>query len=270
MAGRACIDEGLGIRGIEHAGLALDIADRSREATVHTDLNVSRGGLGDTGQDARLDKLAVQVDIQVALEHCDGHREPRLQRNVLHGAREDITRGRSSRIGRGGLTAGGRIVARMDGHTHVQGVLIGRQRDLRSLYACVGGVSTAQDDLLLAKAVVPILDVAPKLQTLINHSCRDLRARHRVGLLAIQRTIGQILGHGTGDLRDGLSRPDLLDHGKQKHRDQSLQGVAAPRTRGCRSRWSKRRERFHLYDRGKNEPTHLRRMRGRCTAIIVV
>ena len=125
FTGRSSTRKGLSISGVEHASLALDVAEGSREATIGSDLNIARGRLGDSRKDTGLDKLASDIDVQVPLEDRDGHGEPRLQRHVLHRACKDITRGRSSRIGRSGF-AGlcGRITG-VNGDTYLQSVLIG-------------------------------------------------------------------------------------------------------------------------------------------------
>ncbi len=170
----------LGIRRCEHASLAVDIADRARESTIHADLNVTRRSARNTRKHAGLHELAVDVDIHVPLEDRHGEREPRLQRHVLDGAREDIPCGRTTRIGRSRFAGRRRRVARMDGDADIQGILIRRQRDLGSLDTLVRGIATTEDDLLLPLAIVPVADLAPELKALINHTGRNLGSRHRI------------------------------------------------------------------------------------------
>lgn len=247
LARRSRTGKRLGIGGCQHTTLAVDIADRAGESAIHADLNVSCGGLGDTRKHAGLHELAVDVDIHVALEDRDGDREPRLKRHILHRACEDIARRRPARIRRSRFTGGCRGIPRMDGNADIQCVLIRGQRDFGSLDARICGVSATQDDLLLTVAVVPITNLAPELKTLINHSCRNLGARDRIGLFAVQRGCRQVLDHGGGNLLGGTTCDHQLNHESQQHQDQEVKPVGSPRSPRCRiGCWSKSRKPLHL------------------------
>ena len=152
----------------------------------------------------------------------------------------------------------------MDGDADIQGILIRRQRDLGGLDTLVRGIATTQNDLLLSLAVVPIADLAPKLEALINHTGRNLRTRHRIRLLTIQWGSSQVLDHRSRNVLRGTPCDHQLHHKPQQHQHQEVQSIGSPRCAWCchrkRSR-RKSRKRLHLYDRGKNEPKHVRRER---------
>lgn len=149
----------------------------------------------------------------------------------------------------------------MDRDRDIQRILIRRQRDLGSLDTLVSGISATQDDLLLSLAIVPITDLAPKLETLINHARRNLGSRHRIGLFTIQRRCGQVLDHRSRNVLGGTTRGHQLDDKPQQYEHQDVQEIGSPRTSWGWGRCQKSRKRLHLYDRGKNEPTHVRRER---------
>lgn len=247
LARRSRTGKRLGIGRGQHASLAVDVADRTRESAIHANLNISRRGLGDTREHARLHELAVDLDIHVPLEDRHGDREPCLQWNVLHRACEDIARRRPARIRRSRFTGGCRGITRMDGDANIQCVLIRRQRDLRSLDTRIRGIPTTQDDLLLSVAVVPITDLAPELKSLINHTGWNLGTRNRIGLLAIQRGCRQVLDHSRRNVLGGTPCDDQLNHESQQHQNQEVQPLGSPRRPGCCIwDWSKSRKPLHL------------------------
>lgn len=119
----------------------------------------------------------------------------------------------------------------MDCHTDIQRVLIRRQRNLRSLETGGRGISAAHDDLLLTLAVVPIADLAPELNALVDDTGRDLCTRDRVRLLTVQGRVREILCHRRGNLLDCLACEDELHDQCQETQHQQGQEVGSPRAR---------------------------------------